>query len=248
MSRNFYIPVLLALLVIGVYLPVRSHEFVNYDDPDYVTDNAIVQQGLTQRGVAWAFGNVHGEKTYWHPLTWISHMLDVQWFGLNAGAHHLVNVFWHTLNVVLLFIVLLKLTSAPWRSAAVAALFAFHPLQVDTVAWITERKNLLSTFFSFLVILAYLRFVVRPTIARNALVFVLFALGLMTKPAIVTLPCLLLLLDFWPLRRWRKADAVAPAEGSPAAEAPYGRSTFLQLVLEKIPLFALSAASSYLTI
>ena len=98
-------------------------------------------------GVAWAFGNVHGEKTYWHPLTWISHMLDVQWFGLNAGAHHLVNVFWHALNVALLFIVLLKLTGAPWRSAAVAALFAFHPLQVDTVAWITERKNLLSTFF-----------------------------------------------------------------------------------------------------
>jgi protein O-mannosyl-transferase len=248
MSRNLYIPVLLALLVIGVYLPVRSHEFVNYDDPDYVTANLIVQQGLTERGVAWAFGNVHGEKTYWHPLTWISHMLDVQWFGLNAGAHHLVNVFWHTLNVVLLFIVLLKLTSAPWRSAAVAALFAFHPLQVDTVAWITERKNLLSTFFCFLVILAYLRFVARPTIARNALVFVLFALGLMTKPAIVTLPCLLLLLDFWPLRRWRKRDASVPVEGNPGSESPYSRGTFLQLLLEKIPLFALSAASSYLTI
>lgn len=246
MSRNLYIPILLALLVIGTYLPVRSHDFVNYDDPDYVTDNAMVKQGLTERGVAWAFGNVHGEKTYWHPLTWISHMLDVQWFGLNAGAHHLVNVFWHVLNVVLLFVVLLKLTGAPWRSAVVAALFALHPLQVDTVAWITERKNLLSTFFLFATVLAYLRYTAQPSVARNALVFVLFALGLMAKPAIVTLPCLLLLLDVWPLRRWVPLKDSIPSEVATPGNSP--RPSFKSLLLEKIPLFALSAASAYLTI
>src|SRR5688572_4347501 len=131
MSRNVLIPILLALLVIGTYLPVRNHDFVNYDDPDYVTGNAQVQQGLTPKRVAWAFGNLHGEKTYWHPLTWLSHMLDVEMFGLKAGGHHLTNVFWHTLNVLLLFWLLLKLTGKPWRSAVVAALFAVHPLQVD---------------------------------------------------------------------------------------------------------------------
>jgi len=244
MSRNILIPVVLALIAIGVYLPTRNHDFVNYDDPDYVTQNAIVQRGLTSQGVAWAFKNVHGEKTYWHPLTWISHMLDVEMFGLKPGGHHLANVFWHALNVVLLFIVLLQLTSAPWRSAAVAALFALHPLQVDTVAWITERKNLLSTFFLFATVLAYLRHAAKPSIARHAAVFVLFALGLMVKPAIVTLPFLLLVLDFWPLGRWRKT-AESPGESAPAR---FTTGSFKQLVIEKLPLFALAAASSILTI
>lgn len=244
MSRNAYIPILLALLVIGTFLPVRNHDFVNYDDPDYVTRNQHVQQGFTQQSVAWAFANLHGEKTYWHPLTWLSHMLDVEMFGLKAGGHHLVNVFWHTINVLLLFWLLFKLTGKPWRSAVVAALFAVHPLQVDTVAWITERKNLLSTFFLFLATLAYLRYAARPSVGRNAVVFVLFALGLMTKPAIVTLPCLLLVLDFWPLRRTQLIGPSGEAAVSPA----YAPATWKQLVIEKLPLFALSAASSYITI
>ena len=245
MSRNVYIPVLLALLVIATYLPVRNHDFVNYDDPDYVTNNAHVQQGITKQSVGWAFENLHGEKTYWHPLTWLSHMLDVEMFGLKPGGHHLMSVFWHMLNVLLLFWLMLRLTGKPWRSAIVAALFAVHPLQVDTVAWITERKNLLSTFFLFLTTLAYVRYAARPSIGRNAMVFVLFALGLMTKPAIVTLPCLLLVLDYWPLRRVRQATV---PEGDATATSPYVSASWKQLVIEKLPLFALSAASSFLTL
>jgi tetratricopeptide (TPR) repeat protein len=245
MSRNVYIPVLLALLVIVTYLPVRNHDFVNYDDPDYVTNNAYVQQGITQQSVGWAFKNLHGERTYWHPLTWMSHMLDVEMFGLKPGGHHLVNVFWHALNVLLLFWLMLRLTGKPWRSAMVAALFAVHPLQVDSVAWITERKNLLSTFFLFLTTLAYLRYAARPSMGRNAVIFVFFALGLMAKPAIVTLPCLLLVLDYWPLRRVRQAIV---SGGDAAAIPPYAPASWKQLVIEKLPLFALSAASSLLTV
>src|SRR5436190_16893854 len=121
MTRNCWIALLLALLTVGTFWQVRSHDFINYDDPDYVTANDRVQQGLTAPGLAWAFKGVHGEKTYWHPLTWMSHMLDCQWFGLNPGAHHLVNVFWHTANVLLLFGWLVRLTGKPWRSALVAA-------------------------------------------------------------------------------------------------------------------------------
>ena len=148
----------LALITLALYWPVRQHAFINYDDPLYVTENPHVQEGLTPAGLRWAFLNLHGEHTYWHPLTWVSHMLDCQLFGLNAGAHHLVSVAFHIVNVLLLLALLHRLTGAFWRSAFVAALFALHPLQVDTVAWVTERKNLLSTLFWLLTIWAYARY------------------------------------------------------------------------------------------
>src|SRR5262249_30491392 len=161
--------------------------------------NGIVQRGLTAEGLAWAFGQLHGTATYWHPLTWISHMLDCQLFGLKPGPHHLVNVLFHALNAVLLLVLLHRLTGALWRSAMVAALFAWHPLQVDTVAWVAERKNLLSACFWFLTLLAYVRYTQSPHPIRYGAVLVLFILGLMTKPVLVMLPVVLLLLDIWPL-------------------------------------------------
>ena len=152
------IPLALAMVTLAVYWPVREHAFINYDDPVYVTGNRHVQDGITAPGLAWAFLNLHGEHTYWHPLTWVSHMLDCQLFGLNPGPHHLVNVAFHIANTLLLLLLLNRMTGAFWRSAMVAALFALHPLQVDTVAWVTERKNVLSTFFWLLTLWAYARY------------------------------------------------------------------------------------------
>ena len=199
--RPLWIYALLALSILVVYAPVLRHDFINYDDPDYVTQNPVVQAGLTLHGLKWAFFNLHGEHTYWHPITWLSHMLDVQLFGLNPGAHHAVNVLFHLANSLLLLLLLRRLTGAFWRSAVVAFLFAFHPLQLDTVAWITERKNVLSTLFWLLTLLAYLRYVKTLSWKDYAAVVLFYAIGLMCKPALVTLPCVLLLLDVWPLRR-----------------------------------------------
>ncbi len=218
MRRDWLIVLVLMAVTLGVYWRVGQYEFINYDDPDYVTANPVVQKGLTSEGLAWAFGKAHAERTYWHPVTWLSHMLDCQLFGLKAGAHHLVNVGFHVLNAVLLFLLLKAMTQSPWRSALVAALFALHPLQVDTVAWVTERKNVLSTLFWLLTTGAYVRYAARPAASRYLLVALLFAVGLMTKPMLVTLPCALLLLDFWPLQRavwprWFGAPPVRPASG-----------------------------------
>ena len=201
MRRDWLICLLLSAITLLVFWPVTSHEFINYDDPLYVTENPHVQAGLTQESIAWAFGRVTGEGTYWHPLTWLSHMLDCQLFGLKAGRHHLTNLLFHTANVLLLFLALRRMTGAPWRSAVVAGLFALHPLQVDTVAWIAERKNVLSTLFWMLTLLAYEAYARRPSITRYTLVFTALALGLMCKPMLVTVPCLLLVLDYWPLSR-----------------------------------------------
>jgi tetratricopeptide (TPR) repeat protein len=243
----------LAAVTFATYLPVWQHDFINYDDPDYVTRNPMVQHGLTWPGLVWAFGQLHGEATYWHPLTWVSHMVDCQLFGLNPGAHHLVNVLFHTINVVLLFVALRRLTGGLWRSALVAALFAWHPLQVDTVAWVAERKNVLSACFWMLTLLAYARYVERPGWGRYGLVLLCFALGLMAKPVLVTLPCVLLLLDFWPLGRFqniRLTQAEAAAETAVPvrnSQSPI-RNASLRLILEKLPLFALAAASCVVTL
>ena len=148
----------LALVTIAVYWPATTHDFVNYDDDVYVTDNPHVQAGLTWRGLAWAFGRVHGEGTYWHPLTWVSHMLDCQLYGLKPWGHHLTSVLLHAVNVALVFLVFRRMTGAYWRCAALAGLFALHPLQVDAVAWVAERKTLLSAFFWLLATGAYLRY------------------------------------------------------------------------------------------
>jgi len=158
-SREWIAGLALAALTLAVYWPVRNHAFINYDDPVYVAENWHVQAGLSRPGLAWAFLNLHGEHTYWHPVTWVSHMLDCQLFGLNAGRHHLVNVAFHAANALLLLLVLRRMTGTFWRSAMVAGLFALHPLQVDTVAWVTERKNVLSTLFWLLTLWAYVRYV-----------------------------------------------------------------------------------------
>src|ERR1039457_1021751 len=225
----------LAVVTLLVYLPVLHNGFVNYDDPDYITNNPHVQAGLTWPGIVWAFRST--EASNWHPLTWISHMADCQLLGVNPAGHHLVNVLFHTANTLLLFLLLNRLTglrseaSAPhtgalWRSAFVAALFAWHPLHVESVAWASERKDVLSAFFWMLSLLAYSHYVRRPGRARYGLAWLLFALGLMCKPMLVTLPFVLLLMDFWPLQR---AGSVAG------------------WVREKIPFLTLSLAASIVT-
>src|SRR6266446_6934749 len=203
------------------------HQFINYDDPLYVYDNAHVRAGLTWHGIAWAFTHVHSQN--WHPLTTISHMLDCSLFGLNPGAHHLVNVFWHSITALLLFILLQQITSRIWTSAFVAAIFAIHPLRVESVAWIAERKDVLSGVFFVLTLLAYFHWTQKPTLGRYVTMSILFACGLMSKPMLVTTPLILLLLDCWPLGRFE-------------------RSTITKLVIEKIPLFALSVGSILATL
>lgn len=221
-----------ALLTGLVFGQTLGHEFVNYDDNVYVYENSAVSEGVTWNGIARAF--TEGQARNWHPLTTLSHMLDCQLFGLTPRGHHLSNVLLHAAAVVLLFVVLRNLTGALWRSAFVAAVFAIHPLRVESVAWVAERKDVLSAVFFFLALGAYARYARRPSVARYLLVLFTFACGLMSKPMLVTLPFVLLLLDDWPLGRF-------------AAVATEVRSTTLRLLLEKIPLLALSVASAAVT-
>ena len=217
----------LAGLVALVFLQTAHFNFVNYDDGSYVFDNPIVRAGLTWRGIVWAFTHVHSQN--WHPLTSISHMMDCQLFGLNAGAHHLVNVALHTVAALLLFTFLWQSTKAVWASAISAAIFAIHPLRVESVAWISERKDVLSGVFFMLTLLAYARYVRRPTGQRMAVVAVCFAFGLMSKPMLVTTPIVLLLLDYWPFDRFKKQG-------------------WWKLILEKVPLVILSVGSCAATL
>src|SRR5438552_9657101 len=182
-----------------VFGETLRHEPINFDDPGYVFRNPHISTGLTSAGVLWAFTHSHMQN--WHPLTWISHMLDCQLFGLNAGGHHFTNVLLHTIAVILLFLLFQKMTGALWRSAFVAALFAIHPLRVESVAWIAERKDILSGVFFLATLCAYVPYVRKPSSIRYLAVVLLFALGLMAKPMLVTLPFVLLLLDYWPLGR-----------------------------------------------
>jgi len=218
---------LIALLVVTLvaYAPVLRHGFVEWDDTFYVTENPHVRAGLTAGGIAWAFTST--QLANWHPLTWMSHMLDVSVYGLAPRGHHLTSLLLHLANTLLLFVALRRLTHAPWPSFAVAALFALHPLHVESVAWVSERKDVLSTACWFAALWAYARFVERPGAGRYALVAACFVLGLLAKPMVVTLPLTLLLLDVWPLRR---------ATGGPASMWP--------LVVEKLPLLALSLAAA----
>ncbi len=215
-----------------VFAQTLRYDFVNYDDPRYVYQNARITGGIDFANVAWAFSHIHSEN--WHPLTTITHMLDCQLHGLNAGGHHFTNVLLHGLAVVLLFVALERMTGALWRSAFVSAVFAVHPLHVESVAWIAERKDVLSAFFLMLTLLAYLHYTRAPSIGRYLTVAFVVALGLMSKPMLVTLPFVLLLLDYWPLGRFE------------AHRSNIGRQV-LQLILEKIPLIALSAVSSIVT-
>jgi hypothetical protein len=226
------IGVCLFVLTWVVYAQTLRYDFVNYDDPRYVYQNTRITSGISVANVAWAFSHIHSEN--WHPLTTITHMLDCQLHGLNAGWHHFTNVLLHCVSVVLLFVALERMTGALWRSAFVSAVFAVHPLHVESVAWIAERKDVLSAFFFMLTLLAYLHYTRAPSIGRYLTVVLGVALGLMSKPMLVTLPFVLLLLDYWPLERFE------------TNRSNTGRR-LLQLVLEKIPLIALSAVSSIVT-
>ena len=238
-SWDVRISFLLALGTILLYWPLRNFPFINYDDSLYVTENPHVQQGFTWEGITWAFSSLHGEGTYWHPLTWLSHMFDCQLFGVNPGPAHLVNALFHSANVVLLFLLLRNLSAGTYLAAVVAAFFSVHPLQVDTVSWIAERKNLLSGFFALSTLCAYLRYTRKPQIGRYLLALVCFALALMAKPSVVTLPGLFLLLDWWPLQRTNPA-----VQSSSSAK----KVDFRFLVLEKIPFFLLSVMSAVITV
>ena len=231
----------LIVATLATYSDLRNHQFISFDDEVYVTSNLQVQAGLTFNGLSWAFTTI--DCTNWHPLTWLSHMLDCQLFGLNPQGHHLTNLVFHIANSLLLFLWLLSLTRALGCSFLVAALFALHPLNVESVAWVAERKNVLSTFFWLLTMWAYVWYVERPRLGRYMLILVCFSLGLMAKPMLVTLPVVLLLLDYWPLGRL-SLQGLAVAE--PSAKPGPG-VTIRRLVFEKLPLFVISALSSVVT-
>jgi Flp pilus assembly protein TadD len=220
------------VVAVGIaYWPTHAFGFVRFDDPTYVTENPHIVNGVTWSGIQWAFTSGYGAN--WHPLTWLSHMLDVQLFGFDGGAHHVTNMLIHALTTVLLLAVLVRMTGALWQSIVVAGLFGLHPIHVESVAWVAERKDVLSAFFWVLTLWAYTSYARRPRAAAYAWVVGMFALGLMAKPMVVTLPFVLLLLDLWPLRRIElNADWWTSAR---------------HLVWEKLPLFALSIASSVIT-
>jgi protein O-mannosyl-transferase len=265
-ARPRLIGLLLALVTLLVYLPVTRHGFLNYDDNDYVTENPAVQNGLGWAAIQWAFTTQHAGN--WHPLTWLSHTNDCSLFGLNAGAHHVVNVLFHAANAALLFGLLLRLTGALWPAAFVAALFAWHPLHVESVAWIAERKDVLSTFFALLTLLAYTRYaqkhgagdkdradngttrenkIQNPASLFYWLALGFFALGLMAKPMLVTLPFVMLLLDYWPLGRIAECG-VRSANLRNATRPSTLNPQLSTLLVEKWPFFLLTAVSCGVTV
>src|SRR5574341_1474333 len=224
------VAICLVVVVFAIYGRTGGHSFIDFDDSEYVYDNGMVRQGLSRDGIVWAFSTSWSAN--WHPITWLSHMADVQMFGLNAGWHHLTNVALHGLNSVLLFVVLTSMTRALWQSALVAALFAVHPQHVESVAWVAERKDVLSTCFWLLTMGAYVNFVRNRSFGRCLLLLATYSLGLMSKPMLVTLPLILLLLDYWPLRRLDNAP-------EPFGERGIRRDS-LALVWEKLPLVLLA--------
>ena len=240
---------ILAVSTLLVYWQVRNFGFVDYDDKDYVYENQHVLNGLTADGVIWAFKST--DAANWHPLTWLSHMLDCQLSlpgGPNPGRIHLVNLLLHLANTLLLFFVLRQMTNTLWQSAFVAALFALHPLHVESVAWVAERKDVLSTFFWILTMWAYMQYTRKQGIFRYLLTLLIFALGLLAKPMLVTLPFLLLLLDYWPLNRFVPGTIKTSGRQSQKfAPAPDKRRILYQILIEKIPFFVLSVVSSVIT-
>ena len=245
-SRSQVVLVYLFLAAITwlVFGQTVRHDFVNFDDHVYVYDNPLVTGGLTINGIVGAFTHPHARN--WHPLTTISHMLDCQLYGLNAGGHHFTNVVLHTIAVLLLFRVLRVTTGALWPSALVAALFAIHPLHVESVAWVSERKDVLSAVFFMLALAAYVRYARAPSLGRYFIVALIFALGLMSKPMLVTVPFVFLLLDYWPLQRFDKGARLKPGGG--IARWLNRRPNYQQLFLEKTPLLVLSGLSCLVTI
>jgi len=227
--------VILTAATLAVFWQVHAFDFVNYDDDKYVSENKHILTGLTLSNITWAFGEPH--FFMWHPMTSLSHMLDCQLFGLNPGWHHTVSLLFHIVNALLLFTVLRRMTDRIWPSAFVAAVFALHPLNVESVAWVAERKSVLSGFFWILTMFTYVRYAKRPGIVNYLLVVLVFSLALMSKPITVTLPFALLLLDYWPLNRLENVSLTQASS----------RRTIFRLILEKIPLFILSALCSTIT-
>ncbi len=236
----FIAAALLTLMTLAVYAQVGQFNFINFDDPTYVVENPHMQRGLNWQTTVWAFTTFHFAN--WHPLTWLSYLLDAQLFGQNPAAFHLTNLVWHLASALVLLRVIQSMTGRIWPSFFVAALFAVHPLHVESVAWVSERKDVISTLFGFLALGLYARYARRPTWQRQLPVLVALSLGLMAKQMVVTLPCVMLLLDYWPLRRWSPfSDETSGNEG--ASKPEFAPATPVRLILEKLPLFAVAAAS-----
>ncbi len=229
--------ILLSALVLAIYWKVQYHEFINYDDGRYITQNKHVKSGLSKENFIWAF--THSHSANWHPITWLSHMLDSHFYGLNPNGHHLTSLGLHIANSLLLFLVLCRMTGEVWKSCFVASLFAFHPINIESVAWTSERKSVLSTLFWLLTTWAYINYVQKQNFARYSIVFLFFILGLMSKPMLVTLPFVFLLLDYWPLNRFKI---------SPANKASQIKNNLLNLFFEKIPLLFLVVGSCTITL
>lgn len=237
-TTNMFIVIVIVFSVIITYHSVLQNEFIHFDDNVYILQNEAIQDGVTLKGIKWAFTTDYAYN--WHPVTWLSHMLDIELFGLDAGKHHAVNVFFHIINSVLLYVILRRMTGAEWRSAIVALLFALHPLHVESVAWASERKDLLSTTFWIITVLLYVSYVQNKNRKLFWSIIIIYALGLMTKPMLVTLPFVLLLFDYWPLRRFDMGSI------------NIGKNIkvfFLKsaIIREKIPLIGLSILSSVIT-
>jgi protein O-mannosyl-transferase len=229
-KQKFIVYILLAVLTLAVFWQVYQYDFINIDDDRYVTKNTDVQKGITPEGVVWAFSSISAQ--YWHPVTWLSLMLDYQLFGLNASGYHVTNLILHILSTLLLFGLFNRMTGEIWKSAFVAVLFAIHPLRVESVVWVAKRRDVLCIFFSILTLCLYVWYTEKPVIKRYLFVFFSFAMALMSKPMAVTLPLLMILLDYWPLRRF------ASKNGNP----------FLRQIREKTPFFIISGILSVITI
>ncbi len=236
-NRDILTCLFFVMVTLAVYWQVQHFDFV-FDDFRYIVENRHVQGGFTKETITWSFTAGTSVSRYWHPLTWWSHILDVNLYGMNAGGHHLTNLFIHIANTLVLFFVFRKMTGALWQSGFVAALFALHPLHVESVAWISERKDVLSTFFWFMTMCAYCRYAEQPGFIRYVVTFFFFVLGLMSKPMLVTLPFVLLLMDYWPLNRLQMGQA--GGEGG----FKVCKSSVFRLVVEKIPFIIIAVIIS----
>ncbi len=245
--RDVLVCLFLIVITIAVYWQTRNHEFVSYDDDAYVIENPQVQAGLTRQSIIWSFTTTHVAN--WHPLTWLSHMMDCQLYDLNPSGHHLTNVLFHLVNTVLLFLLLNRSTGASWRSGFVAALFAVHPLHVESVAWVAERKDVLCTLFWLLTMWTYIYYVEKPRLHRYLLTLLTLGLGLMAKPMLVTLPFVLLLLDYWPLGRFQAGPAGSNDQAQVQLPLSSVKTTMpsSRLIWEKAPFFVVSLASCVVT-
>ncbi len=244
--REILVCLFLLLSTLAVYWQIRKYEFVSYDDTFYVTNNSFVRSGLSSESLIWALTTGHASN--WHPVTWLSHILDVELYGMNPGSHHLTNLLFHIANTLLLFFVLKQMTGVLWQSSFVAALFALHPLHVESVAWVSERKDVLSTFFWMLTILSYIRYLKYHTLAGYLLTLLFFILGLMAKPMLVTLPFVLLLLDYWILNNIKKTEYHHQTIKTDSYISHFSLLTsHFSLLIEKIPFFIFAGASSIIT-